>query len=694
MLSRRVETSRPEPPRPETHQPETPQPETPRSEMAGAEPGGPPFLPAPPSLGDLDYRAQRLLQTDSKMSEILLATDRKKETVIFKIACVQQRSRADANRRSIHNSVAWLQQLRTHTGIAQLQPIQRKGDSRWRTWFNSWFTPPSFTATLPDWPDNPDFLITEYLPGGTLSSFVGKRPLPVDLALSLTYDLAQTLAYLHEHHCVHRDLKPENILFRVTPTRTAKPGELQPVLIDFGVAARTGEPKLICGSRLWMAPELQDAYAKSLLPVDPTWDVYALGLICCYLLSGLRPRRRQYDYQDYADYQERVFAFLEEEAANADAEWQQIIHTLRQLLIRTLHQDPQQRPTAAELADAIATLLTRMGVTLPKRHARLLPMANWLEHVPIYGRFAGAALVVIALVALGFMLLRARLPDGVARPQAGAVVTIPAAFPAAATPTPATITLAQAAVPPLRPATATQPPTLQPTEDVLGTTVQKQRGTTQTTTDLPPPTLAAFMQQLATAPPPTLAKLSASTTQPTPTLAVLTADTLVAAPTLVRVIPTTTPTERPPTPTALSPTATATAQPPTPTRARATPQRQPTSVSSGIRLLSPQPGVASAQERVEFTWATTGAALPPDHCYELVFWDPAKTHDKRSPIGAGRTVKGTVNFNKLRESADPLLRTLARSPQGFVWGVRTVSCATPQTILQDINEARHYTYQP
>jgi hypothetical protein len=115
---------------------------------------------------------------------------------------------------------------------------------------------------------------------------------------------------------------------------------------------------------------------------------------------------------------------------------------------------------------------------------------------------------------------------------------------------------------------------------------------------------------------------------------------------------------------------------------------------AAIRLVKPAAGVIAGQARVEFAWEPVGAALAPDHCYELVFWDPARNHDKRSPIGAGKTPNGTVNFSKLRESPDPLLRTLAGTPKGFDWGVRLVSCASPKTILQDSSEARHYTYHP
>ena len=45
-------------------------------------------------------------------------------------------------------------------------------------------------------------------------------------------------------------------------------GEKQatPILIDFGVAAQAGEAKLVSGSRLWMAPEIQAAFAQTPAP--------------------------------------------------------------------------------------------------------------------------------------------------------------------------------------------------------------------------------------------------------------------------------------------------------------------------------------------------------------------------------------------------------------------------------------------
>ena len=634
-----------------------------------------------PALGDLDYQVQALLPTGSKMSEILLVTDRQGQTVVFKIACVQQRARAETNRRAIHNSVAWLQQMRDHPGLAQLQPIcHRSQTAEGQGEGRVGLTTPTFVATLPDWPGAPDFLITEYLAGGTLDALVGKRPLPVDLALSLTYELAQTLAYLHAHGCVHRDLKPENVLFRTPPPANPIAGELQPVLIDFGIAARVGEPRLISGSRLWMAPELQEAYEKEPLPVDPSWDLYALGLILCYLLCGRLPRRRQYSYQDCIDYRDGVFALLHGEAAQADPAWQKLVSDLQQLLSQVLARNPHQRPTASEFAAALADLLARMGVNVAGRPVPVQPepfdpleesagdlaVAQLLPFIPstplgqtiqpvrmadnkaftgiLYrvGRWVGIAFLALLTFSLVLTLLNNQAPGSLAAISGGTQHEVAVGAPTVTATTPAQPVVAA-------------------------------------TSTLPPPTLASLPTK-APASIPTLALIIPTTPAPPPTLVRFTPTALPTA------TPTATATPLPPTPT----------PPPTPTQPLPTPtsRPQPTTLPfATIRLRQPAANGVAGQERVTFVWEATGAPVVDDQCYELVFWDPAKARDKRSPIGASRATSATVNFNKLRDSTDPLLRSLARSPQGFDWGVRFVSCAAPTTILQDVGETRRYTYR-
>lgn len=651
-----------------------------------------PNAPPLPALGDLDYQIQARLPTSTKMSEILLATDRQGQTVVFKIACVQQQVRAASNRRAIHNSAAWLQQLCDHPGIAQLRPICYRKHARGQAQGHAEGMIQTFVAALSDWPGAPDFLITEYLAGGTLENLVGKEPLPVDLTLALTYELAQTLTYLHARGCVHRDLKPENILFRTPPPPQPIPGELQPVLIDFGVAARIGEHKLVARSPLWAAPELQSANEKEPLPVDPSWDIYALALICCYMLSGRQPlRRRTYHYQDCIDYRDSVFALLQGEAAQADAGWQQLVTDLQHLLTHALAPTPDQRPTAAEFATTLATLLLRMGITPPSRLVASPSMAlTASEQDSLWQRLYCLFLPIQATAMIGAnrgggaaKLLQSFAGSWPGGQKVGRWVGI------------ALLSLLGGSL--LLTIFAEQPPA---TNSVAGAAqlppaMVVQRATA--TVAAPKVAVVSPTQPTATLPPaPTKALVSI------PTLVRITVPQSAPPPTLVRFTPTAPPTATP-TATEPVPTATATSRPPTatlpPTPTRplptATVRPEPTALRfAAIRLRQPAPNVVAAQERVEFAWEATGATPATDHCYELVFWDPAKARDKRSPTGAGRAASGVVNFSKLRESADPLLRSLAHSPRGFDWGVRFVSCASPQTILQEVGDTRHYTYQP
>jgi hypothetical protein len=88
----------------------------------------------------------------------------------------------------------------------------------------------------------------------------------------------------------------------------------------------------------------------------------------------------------------------------------------------------------------------------------------------------------------------------------------------------------------------------------------------------------------------------------------------------------------------------------------------------------------------------TAQPLASDHCFELVFWDPANPEDRRSPVGAGKNESGRVDFTVLADSQDPLLSRLARAGQAFRWGVRLVLCASPRTVVRGVEEERVYTY--
>jgi eukaryotic-like serine/threonine-protein kinase len=87
------------------------------------------------------------------------------------------------------------------------------------------------------------------------------------------------LSHLHGRGLVHRDIKPANLMLsglRRSPVR----------IVDFGIAAAAGaapEPGMSSGTVHYMSPEQASGGAA-----QPSWDVYALGLVLLELLTGER----------------------------------------------------------------------------------------------------------------------------------------------------------------------------------------------------------------------------------------------------------------------------------------------------------------------------------------------------------------------------------------------------------------------
>jgi serine/threonine protein kinase len=129
--------------------------------------------------------------------------------------------------------------------------------------------------------DTEPYLVMEYVEGQSLQQLVGRENciLPVSTTLRLVQELAEALHYAHAQGVVHRDVKPANIL--VTP-------DGHPKIADFGIAKLNQTeltlPGHILGSPAFMAPE-----QLSEENVDSRSDLFSLGVILYYMLTGHRP---------------------------------------------------------------------------------------------------------------------------------------------------------------------------------------------------------------------------------------------------------------------------------------------------------------------------------------------------------------------------------------------------------------------
>ncbi len=125
------------------------------------------------------------------------------------------------------------------------------------------------------------YMAMEYIEGRELRELLAQgQPLPVVQSVDVAAQVAEGLAYAHQHQVVHRDIKPANIM--ITPEGRAK-------IADFGIARmRSSETRtqtgVILGSPKYISPE--QVVGKR---ADHRSDIFSLGIILYECLTGATP---------------------------------------------------------------------------------------------------------------------------------------------------------------------------------------------------------------------------------------------------------------------------------------------------------------------------------------------------------------------------------------------------------------------
>ncbi len=135
--------------------------------------------------------------------------------------------------------------------------------------------------------DTPLYMVTEFVPGATLSEVIKEKTMSIQDAVNFVIKLLDIVEYCHQKEIVHRDIKPGNIMVKNNDINN-------PVLIDFGLSFNkvddfatsltlTGQQ---LGNRFLSLPELLE---KSSLQRDFRSDITQICGILFFVITGKNP---------------------------------------------------------------------------------------------------------------------------------------------------------------------------------------------------------------------------------------------------------------------------------------------------------------------------------------------------------------------------------------------------------------------
>jgi eukaryotic-like serine/threonine-protein kinase len=224
----------------------------------------------------------------------------------------------------------------------------------------------------------------DYVEGQTLAERARDTPVPPGLAADYLRTIAQAVHYAHQQGVLHRDLKPSNVLVDALD---------QPRVTDFGLAKRLRDDSdlthegQVMGTPNYMAPEQA---AGNRAELGPATDVYSLGAILYYLLTGRPPFLAE-------SLEAALGLVLHAEPVTPHLLTPSIPRDLETICLKCLEKDPRQRFLSAEaLADDLGRWLRREPI-LARPSTLVERMIKWTKRKPAIAALSGLLLLSASL---------------------------------------------------------------------------------------------------------------------------------------------------------------------------------------------------------------------------------------------------------------------------------------------------------
>jgi serine/threonine protein kinase/osmotically-inducible protein OsmY len=191
------------------------------------------------------------------------------------------------------------------------------------------------------------YIVMPYMEEGDLQTVLSRGGQDLKQKLRWMCQIADGLAYAHQHMIMHRDLKPQNIFVRHQDVRIG----------DFSLARVSGSTREMSGLQgtvAYMSPEqIQGGCA------DFRSDIYALGVTYYQMLTGDLP----YDTEET---EAMFWQHVKAPVPSARAVNPEVPHALDCLVQRMMAKNPASRPSADEAAKALRKLQDELNKPDPQ----------------------------------------------------------------------------------------------------------------------------------------------------------------------------------------------------------------------------------------------------------------------------------------------------------------------------------------
>jgi serine/threonine protein kinase len=237
------------------------------------------------------------------------------------------------------------------------------------------------------------FYVMPFIEGESLRDRLKREGrLPVRDAVRILREVADALAYAHEHGIVHRDIKPDNVML----------SGRHALVTDFGVAkavsAASGEKLTTVGIALGTPAYMSPEQAMGETDLDHRSDIYSLGALAYEMLAGEPPFDRHTP-------QAMLSAQAMETPDDISTKRAHLPPTLTHLVMRCLEKDKADRwQTAEELLPLLEVAATPSGGMTPT-DTRPLKASTPRPRRSRRMFIASVGGVVVALAAVGGWLM-------------------------------------------------------------------------------------------------------------------------------------------------------------------------------------------------------------------------------------------------------------------------------------------------